>query len=162
MRGTRLAKMDIAGEHDMVGAQPALRRDHPLAHAGGVDRQRRRLLEDARARRLGRRRKAERIVERMDVERLRREHRVEIVVALEHVAHALDRPAFDLTAEVLADQADGGEISSASSDFATLSQPSSTGSTPGMPVSRMVVRTYSKPGFGRATTAPWRRRARPA
>ncbi len=94
----------------MVGAQPPVRRDDPLAHAGGVDRQRRRVLEDARARRLRGGRKAERVVERMDVERLRREHRVEIVVALEHVAHALDRPAFDLSAEVLADQADGGEV----------------------------------------------------
>ena len=85
-------------------------RDDPLAHAGGVDRQRRRLLEDARTRRFRGGRKPERVVERMDMECLRREHRVEIVVALEHLAHALDRPAFDLPAEVLADQADGGEV----------------------------------------------------
>ena len=70
-----------------------------------------------------------------------REHRMEIMVALEHLAHALDRPAFDLPAEVLADQSNGGEVVVGVVDFDTLSQPASTGSTPGMPVSRMVVRT---------------------
>ena len=94
----------------MVGAQPPARRDDALAHAGGVDRERRRLLEDARAGRFRGSGKTERIVQRMDVKRLRRVDGVEIVVALEHVAHALDRPAFDLPAEVLADQADGGEV----------------------------------------------------
>ena len=102
--------MDVAGEHDMVGAQPAGRRDDPLAHAGGVDRHRRCLLEDARTRRFRGGRKSERVIERMDMECLRREHRMEIVVALEHLAHALDRPAFDLPAEVLADQVNGGEV----------------------------------------------------
>ena len=49
---------------------------------------------------------------------------VEIVVGLEHVAHALGRPAFDLGAELLADRARGRRASSsASSDFETLSQP---------------------------------------
>ena len=102
--------MDVAGEHDMVGAQPPARRDDALAHAGGVDRERRRLLEDARAGRFRGSGKPERIVQRMDVKRLRRVDGVEVVVALEHVAHALDRPAFDLPAEVLSDQADGGEV----------------------------------------------------
>ena len=106
----QLAEMDIAGEHHVIRTQPSAGRGDALANAGGVDRQRRRLLEDARARRLRRGRKTERVVQRMDVERLRRVHRVEIVVALEHVAHALDRPAFDLAAELLADQTDGGEV----------------------------------------------------
>ena len=36
--------------------------------------------------------------------------RMEIVVALEHRAHAIDRPAFDLAAELLADQPDRRDV----------------------------------------------------
>ena len=55
-----------------------------------------------RAPRFRRIRQAERVVERMDVERVRPMQRVEIVIGLEHVAHALGRPALDVGAELLA------------------------------------------------------------
>ncbi len=96
------AEMDVAGEHDMAGTHPGGRRDDALAHAFDVDRQRRRVLEQARARRLRRLRQPERIVERMDVKGARPMQGVEVVVALEHLAHALGRPALDVGAELLA------------------------------------------------------------
>ena len=70
-RGTSGPMFDIAGEHDLRGAQPRRRRDDALAHARRIDRQRRRVLEDARARLLGQRGKAECVIERMDVEGVR-------------------------------------------------------------------------------------------
>ena len=93
--------MDVAGQHDMAGAHARGRRGDPLAHAVDVDRQRRGVLEDARSRRFRRFREPERIVERMDVEGARQMQGVEVVIALEHVAHALGRPALDLGAELL-------------------------------------------------------------
>ena len=103
------AEMDVAGEHDMGGAHAGGRRRDALAHAFDVDRQRRRILEDARSRRFRRLGEAERIVERMDVEGARQMHGVEVMIALEHVAHALGRPALDLRAELLAIELHGGQ-----------------------------------------------------
>ena len=54
--------------------------------------------------RFGGRRQPERIIERMDMKGGREMDGVEIVAAPEHLAHALGRPAFDLTAQVLAYQ----------------------------------------------------------
>ena len=86
----------------MAGTHAGGRRGDALAHAFGIDRERRRVLEDARARRFRRLRQPERIVERMDVKRARQMQGVEIVIGLEHLAHALGRPALDLGAEFLA------------------------------------------------------------
>ncbi len=85
----------------MVGAHPRRRRDDALAHTVGVDRERGRALEDARARRFGGLREAERVVERVDVEGARQMQRVEIVVGAQHVAHPLGRPALDIGNELL-------------------------------------------------------------
>ena len=112
--------------------------DDALAHAFDVDRQRRRILEDARARRFRRLGEPERIVERMDVEGARQMHGVEIMLAPEHVAHALGRPALDLGAELLADRAaTAASTSSPLSTLETLSQPA-IGATPGMRASAIV------------------------
>ena len=99
--------MDVAGEHDDVaGTHARGRRGDALAHAFGVDRQRWSCLEDARARRFGHAGEPERIVERMDVKRARQVQGVEIVIGLEHLAHALGRPALDLGPELLAIELD--------------------------------------------------------
>ncbi len=95
------AEMDVAGKHDMAGAHARGRRDDPLAHAFDVDCERRRILEDARSRRFCEFRQPERIVERMDVKCARQMHGVEVVIGLEHLAHALGRPGLDLGAELL-------------------------------------------------------------
>ena len=86
----------------MAGTHAGGRRGDALAHAFGVDRERRCVLEDARARRFRHLRQPERIVERMDVKRARQVQGVEVVVGLEHLAHALGRPALDLGPEFLA------------------------------------------------------------
>ena len=71
-----------------------------LAHAGRIDRERGRVLEDARAVLLGVGREAERIVERMDVERLREMQRLEILRAAQHLAHLIGRPGLHVGAEI--------------------------------------------------------------
>ena len=95
------AEVNVARQHDMAGAHARVRRRDPLAHALDVDRERARVLEDARAAQLRRRRQPERVIERMDVKGARQMQRVEIMVGLEHLAHALGRPALDLVPELL-------------------------------------------------------------
>src|SRR5262252_4348582 len=128
------AEMDVAGKHDMAGAHARGRRDDPLAHAFGVDRERRGVLEDARPRRFRQFRQPERVVERMDVKCARQMHGVEVVIGLERLADALGRPGLDL----------GAELSSPLSTLDVLSQPA-IGATPGMRASAIVVRTYLRP-----------------
>jgi hypothetical protein len=95
------ADMDVAGHDNMAGTHPRGRRGDALAHAFGVDRKRRRAFEDTRARRFGHLRKPERVIERMNMKRAREMHGMEIVIAPEHLAHALGGPALHLGAEFL-------------------------------------------------------------
>ena len=80
-----------AGEHHVAGAHRGVRRRDALAHAGRIDRERGRVLEDARAVLLGIGREAERVVERMDVERFWEMQRLKILRAAQH--RARDRSA---------------------------------------------------------------------
>ena len=88
----RRAEMDVAGEHDMRGAQPRRRRDDALADAGRIDADDRRILEDPRARPPRQRGKAVDIFAAVDLERLGIIDAVEIAVGLE-LARARDRSA---------------------------------------------------------------------
>ena len=98
----RRAEMDVAGEHDVRGAQPRRRRDDALADAGGIDADDRRILEDPRAGPPRQRGQAMDIFAAVDLERLGIIDAVEIAVGLELAAHALDLPALDLGLEILA------------------------------------------------------------
>ncbi len=82
----------------MGGAHARGRRGDPLAHAFGVDRERGRVLENARARSFRQLGKTERIVQRMDVERAGQMHGMEIVVGLENLPDPLRRPYLDFGA----------------------------------------------------------------
>ena len=95
------AEMDAAGEHDMGGAHARGWRGDPLAHAFGVDRERGRVLENARAGRFRQFGQAQGVVERMDVECARQMHGMEVVIGLENVPHPLRRPYLDFSAELL-------------------------------------------------------------
>ena len=93
------AELHIAGQHHVTGADAALRRDDTLAHAGRVDRQRRRVLENARARLFGQLRQAERVIERMNVEGSGEMHGVEIALVGKLRPHLGRRPHFGVGAE---------------------------------------------------------------
>ena len=67
----RRAEMDVAGEHDMRGAQPRRRRHDALADARGIDADDRRVLENPRARPPRQRGKAMNIFAAVDLKRLR-------------------------------------------------------------------------------------------
>ena len=95
----QLAEMDVGGEHDMGRAHARVRRVDALAHAAGVDRERRRFLEDAHAglfRLVG---EAERVIERMDVKGVWIMQRAEIARIGQLLAHARGRPRFHLGAD---------------------------------------------------------------
>ena len=95
------ADLHIAGEHHVVGAQPRSRRDDAFSHPRRIDRQRRRALENARAVAFRRRRQRQRVIERMDGDRLEIIDGVIVALAVQHRAHALGRPAFDLAAQIV-------------------------------------------------------------
>ncbi len=78
----RRAEMDVAGEHDMRRAQPRRRRDDPLANAGRIDADDRRVLENARAGAPRQRGKAVEIFAAVDLKRLRIIDAVEIMLVL--------------------------------------------------------------------------------
>ena len=99
----RRAEMDVAGEHDVRGAQPRRRRDDALADAGRIDADDRRVLEDPRACPPRQRGEAVDIFAAVDLERLRIIDAVEIAIGLELVAHAIDLPALHLGLEILAE-----------------------------------------------------------
>src|SRR6516225_6892447 len=88
--------MGVAGEHNLARANAARRRGDALAYPGRIDRKRLRMLEDAHPCRLRSICQAQRVVQGMDVKRVRKMERMKIMVGLEHFAHALDRPTFDL------------------------------------------------------------------
>ena len=98
----RRAEMDIAGEHDVRGAQPRRRRDDALADAGRIDADDRRVLEDPRPCPPRQRGKAVDIFAAVDLERLRIIHAVEIAIGPELLAHAIDLPALHFGLEILA------------------------------------------------------------
>ena len=70
-----------------------------LANAGGIDRDRRRFLEDARAGSLRIGRQTERVIERMNVDGAGKMQRAEIALVRQHLAHALRRPGLDIGAD---------------------------------------------------------------
>src|SRR6516225_91033 len=92
--------MGIAGEHYLARPNAARRRGDALAYPGRIDGKRLGMLEDAYSCRLRSIRQAQRVVQGMDVKRARQMERMEIMVGLEHFAHALDRPTFDLGSEL--------------------------------------------------------------
>ena len=98
----RRAEMDVAGQHDMRGAQPRRRRHDALANAGGIDADDRRVLEDARACPPRQRGEAMDIFAAVDLERLGIIDAVEITPGLELIADAIDLPALDFGLEILA------------------------------------------------------------
>src|SRR5450432_335038 len=94
--------MDVAGKHDMRGAQPRRRRHDALANARGIDADDRRVLENARAGPPRQGGEAMDVFATVDLERLRIIHAVEVAIGLELIADAIDLPAFDLGLEILA------------------------------------------------------------
>ena len=102
-------------------------------------RERRRVLEDARAGLFRRGGEAERVIERMDVEGAREMHRAEIALVDQLGAHALGRPDFDL-APIQRSRSTLARLTRPSSLLETCSQPG-VGSTPGMFSSSMARRT---------------------
>ena len=95
--------MDVAGEHDVGGAQPRRRRDDALANAGCIDADDRRVLEDPRPCPPRQRGQAVDIFAAVDLKRLRIIHAVEITVGLELGAHAIDLPALYFGLKILAE-----------------------------------------------------------
>ena len=93
--------MDVAGEHDMRGAQARLRRDDALADSRRIDRDHRRVLEDPRAGLSRQHGEAMDIAAAVDLERFWIIHAVEIALGLQFGAHAIDLPALDLGIEIL-------------------------------------------------------------
>jgi hypothetical protein len=64
-------ELHVSGQHDLAGAQPRSRRGDALAYAYGIDRQGRRVFENARPIALRRGSERQCVVERMDGERPR-------------------------------------------------------------------------------------------
>ena len=95
----QLGEMDVAGQHHMRRADARMRGDDALSHAGRIDLQHRRILEDARAGGFRRGRKPERIVERMQAEAARIMQPVKIARRMQRLAHPLGRPRLDRHAE---------------------------------------------------------------
>ena len=96
--------MDVAREHDAAGADPAVGRVDALAHAGGIDRERRRVLEHEDAGPLDRIGERQRIGERIDLECVRIVDRAEVTIGAQHVADLFERPRLGLDAEFLSEQ----------------------------------------------------------
>ncbi len=113
------AELHIAAQHDMARAQPRIRGDDAFAHAGRIDRQGRRIFENARAVAFRRRGERERIIDRMDGQGPQIIDRIKITLAAQHRAHALGRPALDLAAQ-LAEQADKTQKFVAVVDFGNI------------------------------------------
>ena len=86
------AEIDVPGEHDAAGAHPPMGGGDALAHAGGIDRERRGVLEDVDAGAFGCVGKRQRIGQRVDLERVGVVDGAEIMVGPQHVADLLQRP----------------------------------------------------------------------
>src|SRR5258708_19980765 len=95
--------MDVAGKHDMRGAQPRGWRHDALADTGGIDADHRRILEDARTCPLRQCCEAMDIFAAVDLKRLGVIDAVEIAPGLEFGADAIDLPPLDLALEILTD-----------------------------------------------------------
>ena len=142
----RRAEMDIAGEHDVRGAQPRRRRDDALADAGGIDADDRRVLEDPRAGPPRQRRKAMDIFPAVDLERLGIIDAVEIAIGLELAAHAIDLPAFDLGLEILGQHLQPADQLVADIDIGDFERALAQGDARHCS-SVALARTYSAPSF---------------
>ncbi len=92
--------MRAARQHHVPRPHPALWRIDAFAHARGIHRQRRRILEDAGAGLLRRRGEPERVIARVDPERARQMHRLKITLATQHLANLLGRPGVEPRAEI--------------------------------------------------------------
>src|SRR6476660_121297 len=90
--------MDVAGKHHMRGAHPTGRRNNALANAGRIERNRGRVLENARTRFLRERCKPECIVVWINVETLPIVDGAEISPTMKLFTHSLGRPEFDVGA----------------------------------------------------------------
>ena len=100
----RRAEMDVAGEHDMRGAQPRRRRDDALANAGRIDADDRRILKDAHPCPPRQRRQAVDIFAAVDLKRPGIMDAVKITPGSELIAHAIDLPAFHLGFKILTER----------------------------------------------------------
>ena len=96
--------MDVAGEHDAAGADPAIGGVDALAHARGIDRERGRVLEYEDAGALDGIGERQAIGERIDLERVRIVDGAEVVIGPQDVADLLQRPRLGLDAEFLREQ----------------------------------------------------------
>src|SRR5215475_3356361 len=92
--------MNIAGQYDVRGTKPRRRRNDALADTGGIDRDDRRVLEDAGAGTPRQRGKAMNIFATVDLKRLRIMDAMEIAVGPEFAADAIDLPALHLRLEI--------------------------------------------------------------
>ena len=110
----------------MRGAQPRLRRHDPLADAVRVDADHLRALIDPGAGLGSKRREAMQIAAAVKLERAGIIHAMEIAIGDERLAHLFDLPAFDRSAEFIAEQGqpfdqliaalDGGDFERALAD----------------------------------------------
>ena len=98
----RRTEMDVAGQHDVRGAQPRRRRHDALANARRIDADDRRVLEDARACTLGLLGQTLDVFAAVDLKRLRVIDAVKIAPGAELVADTIDLPALDFGLEILA------------------------------------------------------------
>ena len=98
----RRAEMDIAGEHDVGGAQTRRRCHDAFANPRGIDADDRRVLEDARPCSPCEHGQTVDIFAAVDLECLGIIHAVKIVIGPKLAAHAINLPAFHLGLKILA------------------------------------------------------------
>src|SRR5215468_7680677 len=91
--------MDIAGEHHVHGPDATCRGDYSLADPGRIERNRRRVFKNTGTRFLCESGETKSVVVRVDVKGLTIINRAEISWAAQLIAHALDRPEFDVSAD---------------------------------------------------------------
>src|SRR5262249_47524734 len=94
--------MNVAGQHDMRGAQPRRRRHDALADARWIDADDGRVLKDPRTCTSGLRGKAVNVFTAVDLERARVIDAVEIASGAELAADAVDLPSLHFGLEILA------------------------------------------------------------
>ncbi len=99
-----VAEIDVPGKDDAAGAHPPVGGRDALAHAGGIDREHRRVFEDVDAGALRRAGEGEGVGQRIDLERVGMIDGAEIMVGAQHVADLFERPRLDLDPEVLRQQ----------------------------------------------------------
>ena len=112
--------MNVAGQHDVRGAQPRRRRHDALANSRRIDADHRRILEDARARPPRQRGKTVDVFATVDLERARIIDAVEIACRPELIANAIDLPSLDLGLEILAQRLQAADQRFAGVDIGDL------------------------------------------